>query len=103
MNATDREKRTPLHWAAGQNSLQCVKALIDAGADANARDWAQHTPLHWACPSDGVESVRVLMAAGANVEATDRDKRTPLHWAADKAVRRLPSMPPVPTALACRY
>ncbi|KAL1507201.1 hypothetical protein AB1Y20_008051 [Prymnesium parvum] len=88
VNARDREKRTPLHWACGKNAAVCVSALIAAGADVNARDWAEHTPLHWACPIDAAESVLALLKAGARADATDRDKRTPLHWAADKGAER---------------
>ena len=84
VKSQDREKRTPLHWAAGKNALPCVSALLAAGADPNARDWAEHTPLHWACLSDALESVKALVAAGSKVDAVDRDKRTPLHWAADR-------------------
>ena len=58
VKAVDREKRTPLHWAAGKNALPCVNALLAAGADVHARDWAEHTPLHWACPMDALESVK---------------------------------------------
>ena len=88
VNSRDREKRTPLHWAAGKNALPCVTALLEAGADVNAADWAEHTPLQWAASTDAVESVEALLAAGAKVDALDRDKRTPLHWAADRAAER---------------
>ena len=83
-NTTDREKRTPLHWAAGNNALPCVEALLAAKATVDARDWGEHTPMHWACPMDAIESVKVLAAAGADLNAVDRDRRTPLHWAAEK-------------------
>ena len=56
VNVIDREKRTPLHWAACQNALPCVSALVDAGADVNARDWAQHSPLHFCCHFDAVRA-----------------------------------------------
>ena len=65
VNSRDREKRTPLHWAAGKNALPCVTALLEAGADVNAADWAEHTPLQWAASTDAVESVEALLAAGA--------------------------------------
>ena len=86
--AKDREKRTPLHWASGRNSLPCVKALIAAGADVNARDYGEHTPLHWAAPMDALESCEELVKAGAQAAVADRDKRTPLHWAADRGADR---------------
>jgi hypothetical protein len=84
VNSKDREKRTPLHWAAGKNALPCVDALLKAGADVHACDWAEHTPLHWACLTDALESAKAIMAAGGKTDVTDRDKRTPLHWAAER-------------------
>jgi len=88
VSAADREKRTPLHWAAGKNAVPSVQLLVDAGADVNARDWGEYTPMHWACPMDAVESARVLVQAGARVDVADRDKRTLLHWAAEKGAER---------------
>lgn len=83
-NTQDREKRTALHWAAGNNALGCLTALLEANADVNARDWGEHTPVHWACLLDASDCVKALVAAGADATAVDRDRRTPLHWAADK-------------------
>ena len=89
VTSRDREKRTPLHWAAGKNALPCVSALLQAGADVHACDWAEHTPLHWACLTDAVESVKALEAAGAKTDVADRDKRTPLHWAAERGAEEV--------------
>ena len=88
VSAADREKRTPLHWAAGKNALPSVQLLLKSGADVNARDWGEYTPMHWACPMDAVESARALVQAGARVDVADRDKRTLLHWAAEKGAER---------------
>ena len=81
----DREKRTALHWAAGNNAAGCVEALLEAKAAVDARDWGEHTPLHWACPMDAVESAKALLTAGADANAVDRDRRTALHGAAEQA------------------
>ena len=88
VNALDREKRAPLHWAVGKNALPCVQELIGAKADVNVKDWSAHSPLHWAMPLDAVESVSALLKAGAKVDAVDRDRRTPLHWASEKTAER---------------
>jgi len=89
VNAPDREKRTPLHWAAGKNAERCVGALIEAGANVNAADWAEHTPLQWAASVDSLEAVKALVAAGARVDKFDHDKRTSLHWAAHRGADRV--------------
>lgn len=89
VNSKDREKRTPLHWAAGKNAERCVGALIEAGANVNAADWAEHTPLQWAASVDSLEAVKALVAAGARVDKFDHDKRTSLHWAAHRGADRV--------------
>jgi hypothetical protein len=38
----DRSKRTPLHYAAAAGSVEAVKVLLAAGADANAKDEVWH-------------------------------------------------------------
>jgi ankyrin repeat protein len=85
VDATDKEKRTPLHWASGKSLLQFVEMLLDAGAKVNAADWAEQTPLHWACAVNATESARALIKAGADPEKADRDSRSPLLCAADRA------------------
>ena len=48
-----------------------IRALITAGADANARFTGPHTetPLHWAASSDDVAALDALLDAGADIEA----------------------------------
>jgi ketosteroid isomerase-like protein/ankyrin repeat protein len=48
-----------------------IRALVAAGADANARFTGPHTetPLHWAASSDDVEALDALLDAGADIEA----------------------------------
>ena len=36
---------TALHWAASKGDVECIRTLIDYGADVNARDVANRTPL----------------------------------------------------------
>ena len=37
---------TALHVAVGETQPACARALLNAGADANARDVERRTPLH---------------------------------------------------------
>ncbi len=37
---------TPLHFAAQEVRNECVRALLEGGADVNVRDHADVTPLH---------------------------------------------------------
>ena len=74
----DRAGRTQLHYAALENNIDLVTALISGGADVNARDKLGFTPLHFACQQGAVESARALLDAGAEVDQRDDFGRTPL-------------------------
>ena len=56
-----------------------VKALLDAGADANTTDPARGEPLLFAADSG---ALRLLLSHGADPDARDRRRRTGLHLAA---------------------
>jgi len=69
--------RTLLHLATDwpghyPNGAATIRALIAAGADANARfGGTRHseTPLHWAASSDDLEALDALLDLGADLEA----------------------------------
>jgi len=69
-----------------ENGTERVKALLDAGANANADSPDGYTILHFAAKFEPVEMVRVLIDAGADVHALSENGRgaaqTPLHFAA---------------------
>ncbi len=62
-----------------------VRALLAAGADADARDVDGATPLLYAAHVGNVEIVRALLAAGADPNATNRYGVAPLHEASQVA------------------
>jgi uncharacterized protein len=76
----DQAGRTPLHYAAVDNKLDDVNALIAAGAEIDAReDTGQYTPLMFAAQNDdNIEVVKALVEAGADVNLTNRKGETPL-------------------------
>ncbi len=48
LNVTDKEKWTPLIWAASKNNLELVKELISNGADINKVDFRGNPAIYYA-------------------------------------------------------
>ena len=102
--ASEHNGETPLHFAAGGDSIEAVKLLLDHGANVNARTipgmktycfWRDarvkgETPLHRAAAFAGSEVIQLLLDAGANPALRDANDDTPLSWASwhrrDKAI-----------------
>ncbi len=88
----DYREYAPLHHAAQSGTAGVVRALLEAGADADARatgfsvDWGWGwTPVHLAARSNpDPDVVRALAEAGADLEARGdesyRKGNTPLHY-----------------------
>lgn len=70
---------TPLHSAAAEGCVPCVRILLRAGASPNVRRDDGGTPLH----RSRLAVRTVLIAAGADVAARDQLGRTPLHTTVD--------------------
>ena len=74
---------TPLIVAVRNGSLDCVKVLLNYGADIEERGDFMHdykccTPLFFAATCGNVEMLRFLVENGANVNGTDDFGVTPL-------------------------
>jgi ankyrin repeat protein len=78
------EYGTPLHFAAGANSLDVGKVLLEDGADIEARGIRREmTPLHIAARECQNDFALFLLDHGAVVDSRDGGGMTPLMWAAD--------------------
>ena len=82
VNATDTFRRTPLHVAAG---VDTVDILVDAGADIEARDGQGQIPLHLAAFEERTETALALLKHGTNIFARDNTNATPLFVSAAMA------------------
>src|SRR5262245_50178180 len=83
VNMKDRRGATPLMYAASVGSVDAVKLLLAAGADAKVKNAFDATPLMWGVTN--LEKVRLLVDAGADVNARSKQGMTPLLIAASNA------------------
>ena len=61
------------------DSPECARLLLEAGANPEARDDRGKTPLIVACQTAGTRSISVLLEYGADVNALSARGATPLH------------------------
>jgi len=64
--------------AVRTGSIQTVRAMVKAGADANLAEPDGTTALHWAVQSGNLEMVDLLLRSGARVGVANRYGITPL-------------------------
>ncbi|XP_067662753.1 ankyrin-3-like [Haliotis asinina] len=77
VNMEDGKGFTALHRAAGRNgSVECVTALLEAGALVNKRASDSRTPL---MEAERLDIVQKLVAAKCDINATDEDGRSAVH------------------------
>jgi ankyrin repeat protein len=75
---------TPLIWASEMGSTECVKNLLDAGADPNEFEIDGWSALHWAARNGHLGVATLLLEHGASLGQRDRRGHTPLDWAIDR-------------------
>ena len=76
---------TPLHVASQAGNVPVMRALLEAGGDANAISTMGVTPLHLAGLSGSGGAVGVLLDSGADVDAREFVAgQTPLMFAASR-------------------
>ena len=78
VNAKDKIRGTPLHYAAAYGHKEIAELLIAAGAGVKNKDEGGKTTLHYAAVNGRKIIVELLIAEGADVNAKDEDGRTPL-------------------------
>jgi ankyrin repeat protein len=74
---------TPLLFAAREGCLECVRALVAAGANVNLSDPKGVTALFLAIDNFHFDAAKLLIEAGANPNKWDWWGRTPLYSAVD--------------------
>lgn len=82
-NAMDASGQTALHLCADRGHVDCMNALMKAGANLNAGDNDGITALQAAVISGHKPACLSLLAAGADPDQEDRDGDTPRACAED--------------------
>ena len=84
-NMLDESGQTPLHLATDRGHMDCVKALILAGADIHSVDNDGISILQAAVIGGNKECSQLLLLLGANPDQADNDGDTPRDSAQDDA------------------
>jgi len=78
-------RNQPLHaCVALNNSVDAVRALLEAGADVNATQHGGYTPLIQAAAAGKKEMVQVLVECGARLDAKCDQGKTALDYARER-------------------
>lgn len=83
VDVKDEMGRCPVLFAAVPG-IDNLRAILEAGGDAEACDGLQRTAVHWAAMGGHAEAFKLLLSSlpSAAVDAPDNDGWTPLCWAA---------------------
>lgn len=81
--AMDRGGFAALHYAAREGCIECVRALVQGGADIDIGDGFQTTPLILALMNLHFDTAKALVELGADVNLWDFHGQTPLYAAID--------------------
>jgi ankyrin repeat protein len=73
--------RRPLNWAALQNDVPMIEALLELGADINRQNLSGFTPLHHAVEADAADAIALLVRRGADTTSKNRRDLTPAELA----------------------
>jgi hypothetical protein len=71
----------PLHVACRGRNLECMRLLLEHGADTDVRDHHKYAPLHLASSLGRVEALRLLLQFNSDVNAKGPSNETPLYIA----------------------
>ncbi|XP_056149687.1 ankyrin repeat and SOCS box protein 10 [Lampris incognitus] len=74
----EQELTTPLHITAGRGFADCLRLLLQRGANVDLAPGGS-TALHEACESCQPECAKLLLSHGANASAVTEDGLMPLH------------------------
>lgn len=79
----DKDKHTPLHWAAYSDRLSAVRYLLEERSvkSIDQPDSLDRTPLHWAAKNGNLDVVQYLISRGCDYHCVDSDGNSPYQLA----------------------
>jgi ankyrin repeat protein len=80
LNIQDESGLTPLHYAAQGITNQCMRLIMDRGADTNIQDKNGLVPLHYAIRWGTTNQCMALLNGGVDTNTQDEDGLAPLHY-----------------------
>mmetsp|Transcript_27858 Transcript_27858/g.49788 ORF Transcript_27858/g.49788 Transcript_27858/m.49788 type:complete len:578 (-) Transcript_27858:67-1800(-) len=88
---TDKDGRTPLHWAAYKGFGDAIRLLVYMDASIDRKDKEGCTPLHWAAIVGNGEAATLLLQGGSSELLAHRDVTgsTPAELAQEKGHKLL--------------
>ncbi len=82
IDSQNKDIETALHHAVRAGHLDCVRLLLERGADKEICSAKHGRPLHIAAREGHRDIAKLLLERGADCKALDGSKRSPLHAAA---------------------
>ncbi|KAJ3097279.1 phosphate system positive regulatory protein pho81 [Phlyctochytrium bullatum] len=83
-DCSNADLMTPLALAVMEEKSECIRVLLDAGANVDTLNDHEDSALLWACKKGCLDTARILIDRGANVNPRTRHCCSPLHEAADR-------------------
>ena len=80
-DAISIDEENTLRYAVVHGHLECVKNLVETGANINEKDDDDKTPLHYAAVGGRLECMEFLISNGSKIDEKDIYGRTPLYYA----------------------
>ena len=81
VNEVNEDNWTPLMYAichSSEDNLECMRTLINHGANVNGRDNNQSTALHYAATYNNIDGINLLLDNGAEIDPVNSYNETPL-------------------------
>jgi ankyrin repeat protein len=72
--------KRPIHWAAEEDRLDSIRALVACGASVNAIQMDELPPLNFAAEGGHYETVRVHTGATGELAHPAARKQTQANW-----------------------